>query len=468
MSTSATEPKIESKQHGELLISGNQTFHSVSESVSKIVEGKASRTWWVLFGISSLGTLLLLVSIGYLLWEGIGIWGVNIPVGWGYAIVNFVFWIGIGHAGTLISAILFLLRQRWRTSINRFAEAMTIFAVICALIFPSIHVGRAWVLYFAIPLPNQMGMWPNFRSPLLWDFFAVSTYFTVSLLFWYVGLVPDLATLRNRAKSKIKQIVFGILSLGWRGGNQQWKHYELAYLILAALATPLVLSVHSIVSTDFAVSILPGWHTTIFPPYFVAGAIFSGFAMVMTLAILARSAFGLKDIFNIRVLERMNLIMLVTGSMVGYAYSMEFFTSWYSGNDYELFTFLNRAFGPYAWAYWIMVSCNVIVPQFFWFKKLRTSIPFMFVASILINVGMWFERFVIVITSLSRDYLPSAWDYYTPTIWDVTTLIGSFGLFFTLFLLFLRFLPMVAMSEVKGVLPEAQVHHSKHHIGSAV
>jgi len=464
----ATEKTIESRQHGELLIPGKPTFHSVSDAVSQIVEAKTPRAWWILFGISAAGVEMLLVCIGYLVWEGIGIWGLKIPVGWGFDITNFVFWIGIGHAGTLISAILFLLRQRWRTSINRFAEAMTIFAVICALMFPTIHVGRIWLLYFVFPLPNQMAMWPNFRSPLLWDFFAVSTYFTVSLLFWYVGLIPDLATLRNRAKSKIKKIVFGILSLGWRGGNQQWKHYELAYLILAALATPLVLSVHSIVSMDFAVSLLPGWHTTIFPPYFVAGAIFSGFAMVMTLAILARSAFGLKDIFNLRVLERMNLIMLVTGSMVGYAYSMEFFTSWYSGNSYELFTFMNRAFGPYAWAYWTMVTCNVIVPQFFWFKKLRTSIPFMFVASILINVGMWFERFVIIVTSLSRDFLPSSWDHYTPTKWEVMTLIGSFCLFFFFFLLFLRFLPMVSMAEVKGVLPEAHVGHGKHHGGGGI
>jgi molybdopterin-containing oxidoreductase family membrane subunit len=304
-----------------------------------------------------------------------------------------------------------------------------------------------------------MGVWPNFRSPLLWDFFAFMTYFTVSLMFWYVGLIPDFATLRDRATQKIKKIIYGIFSLGWRGGNKQWKHYELAYLVLAALATPLVLSVHSVVSMDFATSVLPGWHTTIFPPYFVAGAIYSGFAMVMTLALLARTAFGLQDIFNLRVLERMNLIMLVTGSMVGYAYSMEFFTAWYSGNDYELFTFINRAFGPYAWAYWTMVTCNVIVPQFFWSKKLRTNVPFMFIASLLINVGMWFERFVIVVTSLAQDYLPSAWDYYTPTKWEIITLIGSFCLFFTLFLLFLRFLPMVAMAEVKGVLPEAKVHH---------
>ena len=304
-----------------------------------------------------------------------------------------------------------------------------------------------------------MGVWPNFRSPLLWDVFAFGTYFTVSLLFWYVGLIPDLATLRERTTNRIKKIVFGVLSLGWHGGNKQWKHYEMAYLILAAIATPLVLSVHSIVSMDFAVSLLPGWRTTIFPPYFVAGAIFSGFAMVMTLAILTRATLGLKDIFNMRVLERMNLIMLVTGSMVGYAYAMEFFIAWYSGNEYEMFAFVNRAFGPYAWAYWIMISCNVIVPQFFWSKRLRTNIAFMFIASILINIGMWFERFVIVVT-LSRDYLPSAWGYYTPTFWDIAILIGSFGLFFSLFLLFLRFLPMAAMAEVKGVLPQADPHYA--------
>ncbi|MGH8014960.1 MAG: NrfD/PsrC family molybdoenzyme membrane anchor subunit [Candidatus Zixiibacteriota bacterium] len=463
MDSSKANQIIDPPQHGEILITGNQTYHSVSDSVSRIVERKTPRAWWILFGLSGAGVGMLLVAIGYLVLEGIGIWGLMIPVGWGYDITNLVFWIGIGHAGTLISAILFLLRQRWRTAINRFAEAMTIFAVICALLFPTIHVGRIWVLYFVFPIPSQMGAWPNFRSPLLWDFFAFMTYFTVSVLFWYVGLIPDFATLRDRAKVKIKKIIFGILSLGWRGGNRQWKHYELAYLVLAALATPLVLSVHSIVSMDFSTSILPGWHTTIFPPYFVAGAIFSGFAMVMTLAILARTAFGLQNIFNMRVLERMNLIMLVTGSMVGYAYAMEFFMAWYSGNDYELFTFLNRAFGPYAWAYWTMVTCNVIVPQFFWSKKLRTSIPFMFVASILINIGMWFERFVIIVTSLSRDFLPSAWDYYSPTKWEIMTLIGSFCLFFFLFLLFLRFLPMVAMSEVKGVLPEAHVSHRGQH-----
>ena len=402
---------------------------------------------------------MLFGILAYLVWEGIGIWGLNIPIAWGWAIVNFVWWVGIGHAGTLISAILFLLRQRWRTSINRFAEAMTLFAVICALMFPTIHVGRVWVLYWVFPVPNQMGLWPNFRSPLLWDTFAVSTYFLCSLLFWYVGLVPDLATLRDRAKTRLRKILLGIFSLGWRGGNRHWKHYELAYLVLAGISTPLVLSVHSIVSTDFATSILPGWHTTIFPPYFVAAAIFSGFAMVMTLSIIARTAFHLEDIITLNTLERMNKIMLVTGMMVGYAYSTEFFVAWYGGNEYEKFTFLNRAFGPYAWAYWIMITCNVVVPQMFWFKKLRTSIPVMFMASILINIGMWFERFVIVVTSLSRDFLPSSWDYYSPTKYDVGIFVGSFGLFFTMFLLFLRFVPMVAMSEVKNVLPQADPHH---------
>jgi len=442
------------------LIQGNPTFESITNDVSGIVEAKTPKLWWVAFGAASSGAILLVSLIGYLIWEGTGIWGLNNPVGWGWAIVNFVFWVGIGHAGTLISAILFLLRQKWRTSINRFAEAMTIFAVICALIFPAIHVGRAWVIYWTFPLPNQMGMWPNFRSPLLWDTFAVGTYFTCSLLFWYVGLIPDLATLRDRAKNKLKKLLYGIFAVGWRGGNRQWKHYELAYLVLAGISTPLVLSVHSIVSTDFATSVLPGWHTTIFPPYFVAGAIFSGFAMVMTLSLIARKLFKLEHVITMFHLEKMNKIMLLTGMMVGYAYSMEFFIAWYSGNDYETFAFINRAFGPYAWAYWIMISCNVLVPQIFWFKKLRTSILVMFVASILINVGMWFERFVIVMT-LHRDFLPSSWDYYSPTIYDIGIFVGSFGLFFTLFLLFLKHLPMVAMAEVKGILPQAQPHH--HH-----
>ncbi len=450
------------KVQSELLFDGSPTFGSVTEDVCKVAETKPGKLWYVLFGISSSLTVMLFSMIGYLFWEGTGIWGLNNPVGWGWAIVNFVFWVGIGHAGTLISAVLFLLRQRWRTSINRFAEAMTIFAVICALLFPTIHVGRVWLLYWVLPIPNQMEMWPNFRSPLLWDTFAVGTYFTCSLLFWYVGLIPDLATLRDRAKDKMSKLLYGIFSLGWRGGNRQWQHYELAYLVLAGISTPLVLSVHSIVSTDFATSLVPGWHTTIFPPYFVAGAIFSGFAMVMTLALIARKVYNLEHIFTPKVLERMSWVMLLTGSMVGYAYSMEFFIAWYSGNEYERFAFINRAFGPYAWAYWIMISCNVISPQLFWFKKLRTSIPVLFTLSIVVNIGMWFERFVIVMT-LSRDYLPSSWDYFSPTIYDIGIFIGSFGLFFTMFLLFLRFLPMVAMSEVKGVLPEADPHYEGSH-----
>lgn len=441
----------------EMLIAKQPTFKSVTHDICRIAEGKPTRNWWILFSISLTLTFMLFGQLLYLFWEGTGIWGLNNPVGWGWAIVNFVWWVGIGHAGTLISAILFLLRQQWRTSINRFAEAMTIFAVICALMFPAIHVGRVWVVHWVLPIPNSMDIWPNFRSPLLWDSFAVGTYFTCSLLFWFTGLIPDLATLRDRATTRIRKILLGIFSLGWRGGNRQWKHYEVTYLILAGISTPLVLSVHSIVSTDFATSLLPGWHTTIFPPYFVAGAIFSGFAFVLTLTLIARQAFDLKHIITIRHLELMNKVMLLTGMMVGYAYSMEFFIAWYSGNPYEKFAFVNRAFGPYAWAYWIMVSCNVLVPQLFWFKKLRTSIPVMFVVSILINVGMWFERFVIVMT-LSRDFLPSSWDYYSPTIFDVGIYVGSFGLFFTLFLLFLKFLPVVAISEIKNILPEANPH----------
>tara|TARA_B100000131_G_scaffold40454_1_gene36566 strand:- start:1903 stop:3276 length:1374 start_codon:yes stop_codon:yes gene_type:complete len=442
----------------EILITGNQTFSSVTEKIAGVVEMKNSKAWLIGFGISNLFLGLLLVSILYLVWEGTGIWGLNNPVGWGWAIVNFVFWVGIGHAGTLISAVLFLFRQKWRTSINRFAEAMTIFAVMCALIFPGVHVGRVWVAYWMFPIPNQMAMWPNFRSPLLWDVFAVGIYFTVSLLFWYTGLIPDLATLRDRAKSKVKKFVYGILSLGWRASNRHWQNYELAYLMLAGLSTPLVLSVHSIVSTDFAISLLPGWHTTIFPPYFVAGAIFSGFAMVLTLAIPTRKIFGLEDFITVSHLERMAKIILLTGSMVGYAYAMEFFIAWFSTNPYEQYVFMNRAFGPYAWAYWIMVACNVITPQLFWFKKIRTNIKALFILSIFVNIGMWFERFVIIASSLHRDFLPSSWDYYVPTFWDVSLFLGSFGLFFTLFLLFIRFVPIISIAEVKAVLPNAHPH----------
>ena len=450
----------EKNSESEPLIQGNPTFNTISTEISHIVERKTPPLWYFVFAGAVSLALLFFGMIGYLVFEGIGIWGLNIPVGWGWAIINFVFWVGIGHAGTLISAILFLLRQKWRTSINRFAEAMTIFAVICALIFPGIHVGRIWVAYWMFPIPNQMQMWPNFRSALIWDVFAVATYFIVSFMFWYVGMIPDLATLRDRAKTRIRKVILGIFSLGWRGGNRQWKHYEMAYLLLAGLSTPLVLSVHSVVSTDFATSVIPGWHTTIFPPYFVAGAIFSGFAMVTTLAIIARRIFHLENYITLRHFDNMAKIMLATALMVGYAYSTEFFIAWYSANDYEAFAFMNRAFGPYAWAYWIMITCNVLVPQLYWFKKVRRSIPLLFITTIFVNIGMWFERFVIVVSSLANDFLPASWDYYKPSIYDIGTFVGSFGLFFTLFLLFLRFLPMIAMSEVKGVLPGADPHHN--------
>jgi len=461
----ATQNLIASYIEDPPLVAGNHTFETVTQKISGITEQKVSPYWYWAIAVTGSMTLMLFVSIAYLVWEGIGIWGLNIPIGWGWDITNFVFWVGIGHAGTLISAILFLLRQRWRTSINRFAEAMTLFAIICALIFPGIHVGRMWVAYWLAPVPNQMGLWPNFRSPLLWDFFAVGTYFMASLLFWYTGLVPDLATLRDRAVGRIRKIIFGILALGWRGGNRQWKHYELTYLILAGISTPLVLSVHSVVSTDFAVSVLPGWHTTIFPPYFVAGAIFSGFAMVMTLGIIARKIFNLEDFITSNHLEKIAKIMMMTGMMVGYAYSMEFFMAWYSGNPYELSTFLNRAFGLYGWAYWIMISCNVVIPQLYWFRKVRTSVPMLFITSIMINIGMWFERFVIIVSSLSHDYLPSSWGYYSPTIWEISLFVGTFGLFLTLFLLFVRYLPIIAISEIKGVLPQAEMHQSKQSAG---
>jgi len=437
------------------LVLNHSDFSFITDTVCGVVERKTPRAWYVAFTVAVTFTGVLFAMVAYLVSTGVGVWGLEIPVAWGYAIVNFVFWVGIGHAGTLISAILFLLRQKWRTSINRFAEAMTIFAVVCAGLFPGIHVGRIWVAYWLAPVPNQMQMWPNFRSPLLWDVFAVGTYATVSLLFWYMGMIPDLATLRDRSTTRVRWFAYGLLSLGWRSSNRHWHRFEMAYLLLAALATPLVLSVHSVVSFDFAVSIVPGWHTTIFPPYFVAGAIFSGFAMVVTLVIPTRHFFHLEEIITRRHLENMSKIMLATGMMVGLAYSTEYFIAWYSGNAYEAFTFLNRAFGPYAWAYWIMVSCNVLVPQVFWFKKVRTNLVVMWFASILINVGMWFERFVIVVSSLSRDYLPTSWGYYRPTIVDVLTLAGSFGLFFSLFLLFLRFLPMIGMAEVKGVMPAA-------------
>jgi molybdopterin-containing oxidoreductase family membrane subunit len=379
-------------------------------------------------------------------------------VGWGWAIVNFVFWVGIGHAGTLISAILCLLRQKWRTSINRAAEAMTIFAVMCAGLFPLFHVGRVWFGWWLFPLPNQNGIWPQFRSPLEWDVFAVSTYFTVSALFWYMGMIPDLGAIRDRATTWWRKTFYGVLAMGWRNGNRQWSNFEMAYLLLAGLSTPLVLSVHTIVSFDFAVSNVPGWHTTIFPPYFVAGAIFSGFAMVLTLMLPLRAIYRLHDVINQYHIDNMCKIILATGTMVGYAYATEFFIAAYSGNAYEKFAFINRAFGQYAWAYWIMVSCNVITPQLFWFKKVRENHALVWIICLFVNVGMWFERFVITVTSLANDYLPSSWGYYSPTIVDIFTFFGTFGFFSVLFLLFIRFLPLLPMAEVKMVTPQADPH----------
>lgn len=441
------------------LVKGNHDFGSITRLVTDINLRPTPKAWYIVFGISNLLLFVLLASIGYLIWQGTRIWGLNSTVNWGWAIINFVWWVGIGHAGTLISAILFLFRQNWRTAINRFAEAMTIFAVMCAGIFPAIHVGRIWVIYWVFPVPNSMAMWPNFNSPLLWDVFAISTYLTVSFLFWYVGLVPDFATLRDRIKSKFGKIAYGIAALGWRGSNRHWWNYEKAYMILAGLATPLVLSVHTIVSFDFAVSVIPGWHTTIFPPYFVAGAVFSGFAMVLTLMIIVRKIYGLEEIMTDDHIEKMNIIILVTGSMVGFAYLMEFFIAWYGQVEYEKAIFILRATGPYAWAYWIMITCNVLSPQFFWSKKLRRHVGFTFFISIVVNIGMWFERFVITVTSLSTDFLPSSWGYYSPTMWDMLTYLGTFGLFGTFFLLFLRFLPMIAVAELKGAMPQADPHN---------
>lgn len=445
------------------VVQGNRTLKQIDDVIIAPIDGKPSKTYLLSLALTLTMLMIGAASLGWTFYKGIGVWGNNNPVGWAFDIVNFVFWVGIGHAGTLISAILFLLRQRWRNGIARFAEAMTIFAVITALIFPLIHTGRPWLAaMYLLPYPNQHNLWVNFLSPLLWDVFAVSTYFTVSLVFWYVGLIPDFAVMRDRATTKIKKLVYSSLSLGWRFSNRHWSHYELVYLVLAGLATPLVLSVHTIVSFDFAVSIIPGWHTTIFPPYFVAGAIFSGFAMVQNALVVIRKAFGIEDLVPLNTLEVMNKIIMLTGLMVGYAYTMEFFIAWYSGNQAESFAFVNRAFGPYAWAYWIMFSCNVFIPQLFWIKKVRRSIPLMFIIAVFVNVGMWFERFVITVTSLSRDFLPSSWAYYKPTMIDFGLLIGSFGLFFTLTLLFVKFLPAVSIAEIKAVTKGAQPSHHGH------
>ena len=446
------------------LVTGNQTYGSLTHMVARISEEAQPLAWWITFllAVPTLGMFGGLIV--YLFLTGVGVWGNMSPVFWAWPIVNFVFWVGIGHAGTLISAILFLFRQNWRTGINRAAEAMTIFAVVCAGTFPGIHVGRAWLAFWLTPYPSlNLWMWPQFRSPLLWDVFAVGTYASVSLVFWYMGMIPDLATFRDRSTNKFRRMVYGILSLGWSGSSRHWMRYEKAYSLLAALATPLVLSVHTVVSFDFAVSQLPGWHTTIFPPYFVAGAIFSGFGMVVTLLVPVRAIYKLKDVITLRHLDNMNKIILATGSLVGLAYATEFFMAWYSKNPYEVFAFWNRAFGPYWWAYWIMVSCNVISPQLFWFKFFRTNAVAMWIVSIFVNIGMWFERFVITVTSLSRDFLPASWGYFTPTWVDLGMLVGSFGLFFTLFSLFCRYLPIVAIAEVKGVM--SQHAHAEHRHG---
>ena len=403
---------------------------------------------------------MVFFTVAYQVGTGIGTWGLNKTIGWSWDITNFVFWVGIGHAGTLISAVLLIFRQKWRTAINRAAEAMTIFAVACAGIFPLIHAGRPWLLYWVFPYPNTRGpLWVNFRSPLLWDVFAISTYLTVSLVFWYMGLLPDLATVRDRTKSSFRKFVYGLLSFGWNGSNRTWHHWEVMSLVLAGLATPLVLSVHTIVSMDFATSVIPGWHTTIFPPYFVAGAIFSGFAMVLTLLIITRKVLNWENYITIGHIEAMAKVIVVTGMIVGLAYGTEFFIAWYSGNEYERYCFVNRATGPYWWAYWSMISCNVLSPQFFWSKRLRTSIPFVFFISIVVNIGMWFERFVIITTSLHRDFLPSSWSMYSPTWVEIWTFIGTFGLFFTLFFIFIRVLPGIAVAEVKSVYKFAR--HNK-------
>lgn len=445
------------------LVNNNRSFAWITDRVCGIVESKTPLWWWCLFIPSVMLAGFCLFCLAYLASTGVGVWGLRGSIYWGWAIVNFVWWIGIGHAGTLISAVLCLLRQGWRTSINRAAEAMTIFAVVCAGIFPLFHVGRVWFAWFLFPLPVANNIWPNFRSPLEWDVFAVSTYGTVSILFWYMGMIPDLATLRDRATTKVRQVAYGIFSMGWRFSNRNWNNYELAYLILAGLSTPLVLSVHTVVSFDFAVANLPGWHTTIFPPYFVAGAIFSGFAMVLTLMLPVRKICGLEDIITQVHVDAMCKICLATGTIVGYAYGMEFFIAWYGGNPFEAWAFVNRAFGPYAWAYWWMIGCNVITPQFFWFKWARENYVFVWILSIFINIGMWFERFVITVTSLANDFLPSSWDYYTPTWVDMGTYIGTFGVFMTLFLLFLRFLPCMAMAEIKSVTPQANPHNHEEH-----
>ena len=439
----------------EPLIEGGKTYHQITEDICSPTESAPNAAWVIAFIISVAALSFYVFCVAWTVWVGIGSWNLNRTIGWGWDITNFVWWIGIGHAGTLISAILLLFRQKWRTGVNRAAEAMTIFAVMCAGQFPLIHMGRLWLGFFIFPYPNTRGpLWVNFNSPLLWDVFAISTYFTVSLLFWYTGLVPDLATLRDRSKG-LRRKLYDFFSFGWTGSAKHWQRWESLSLVLAGLATPLVLSVHTIVSFDFATSVIPGWHTTIFPPYFVAGAIFSGFAMVQTLMVLTRKVLNLQEYITLSHIESMNKVILVTGSIVGVAYLTELFIAWYSGYIYEQFAFYNRVFGPYYWAYIGMMSCNVLSPQIFWFKKIRRSIFWTFVMSIFVNIGMWFERFVIIATTLARDYLPSSWSYYSPTWVEIGLFVGTLGLFFTLYLIFVRVAPVIAIAEVKAILKSA-------------
>jgi len=440
------------------VIEPGHTFATVTDKISSIVLTRPTSNGWIVgFGAAFLVTMMLLYALGYLFLRGVGIWGINIPIGWGFAIVNFVWWIGIGHAGTLISAILLLLRQSWRNSINRFAEAMTLFAVACAGIFPGVHTGRPWLDYWMFPYPNTMNYWPQFRSPLMWDVFAVSTYFTVSLLFWFIGLIPDLATLRDRSENKFARISYGLLAMGWRGSARHWARYETAYLLLAGLATPLVLSVHTVVSFDFAVGIVPGWHTTIFPPYFVAGAIYSGFAMVLMLAIPIRKIYGLEDFITDRHLQNSAKVMLATGWIVAYGYGVEAFMGWYGGNRYDQTLLWNRLHGPYAFLYSMLLVCNIFIPQLLWVRKMRTNPVWLFLISFVILIGMWLERFVIIVLSLSRDFLTSSWGMYYPTRWDWMTFIGTIGMFLTAMFLFVRILPMISIFEIRQLLPEAEV-----------
>jgi len=438
-----------------------QTYASVTDKISSIVLTRPISLGWLLgFGLAFTLMMVMLASIAWLFTKGVGIWGINIPVGWGFAIVNFVWWIGIGHAGTLISAILFLLNQKWRTSINRFAEAMTLFAVACAGIFPLIHTGRPWLAYYMTPYPSTMGIWPQFRSPLIWDVFAVSTYGTVSALFWFVGLVPDLATLRDTATNKGAQIIYGMLAMGWRGSARHWHRYQSAYLLLAGLATPLVLSVHTVVSFDFAIAIVPGWHTTIFPPYFVAGAIYSGFAMVLSIAIPLRKAYDLEDFITMRHLENMAKVMLATGLIVAYGYFIEFFMALYSGNKFDVFLVQQRLHGPYRGYYFALILCNILTPQLLWIQKVRTNVAALFIMSLVINLGMWLERFVIVVISLTRDFVPSAWGRYQATFWDYSTFIGTLGLFVSLLFLFVRALPAISIAEMRELVAHTSEDHS--------